>query len=165
MIAIFSFISITAPFWHIFSQKGVGDSFLGFKTIRSFLYTFGMHFALFGCSIFSFWAINIKSKTEKQIDNISKIKRNILNIIACTYCSVSIYYLLYTFIDTNSPYPDYYYEIAFIVGAIVVSVIILFFFNLQIKIRDRKDKFEKESEYFLGTALNFIDEINHSIIK
>ncbi|GAB1858150.1 hypothetical protein MHTCC0001_29870 [Flavobacteriaceae bacterium MHTCC 0001] len=85
------------------------------------------------------------------------------NLVGTAFCSISIYYLLYTLIDTNTPYPDYIYELAFIVTSILSSIFIVMLFRLQFKIKKKREEAEKESKEFINTALSFIDEINHSI--
>jgi len=104
IISIFSFICITSPFWHIFFEKGAGDGIFGFKSMRSFLYSFGTHFILFGCSVFLLMIINT------IIDN--KQLKYMGNLVGGGFCSVSIYYLMFVFFDMNTPYPDYVHELA-----------------------------------------------------
>lgn len=122
-LTLILFITSTSPFWHIFFEKGVDDGVFGFRSMRSFLYTFGTHFILFGISVFMFWILQLIPNLNDKIKRV-KIIGNTGVII---YCSVSIYYLLYVFVDTSNPYPDYYYEVAFVFTSLAISLLIYFY--------------------------------------
>jgi cell shape-determining protein MreD len=158
IIALLSFVCVTAPFWHIFYKEGANDGVLGFSSMRSFLYTFGVHFALFGCAVFLLLVVNRITDSNKRF-------RTVGNIIGGGFCSVAVYYLLYVFITKDDPFPDYMYEIAFIVTSVVFSVLIVLVFRLQFRAKQKQLQEREASKVFIDTALGFIDEINHTIVK
>ena len=159
LIAILIFVSVTSPFWHIFYERGASDGIFGFRTMREFLYSFGTHFILFGCSLFIFWFIYLLRDIDKKL-------RSIGNVVAGMFCSVSIYYLLYIFVYTSDPrYPDSFYEIAFTTGAVLSSLTIYLIFNYHRVNKLKIIKREAEAKKFEATALKFIDEINKSLLK
>lgn len=155
------FVSSTAPFWHIFFELGKQDGIFGFMTMRSFLYAFGVHFILFGFSIFMFWILQLIPDLSKKIETIKKIG----NIGAFMYCSVSLYYLLFIFVDKKKPYPDCYYEVASICFSLLSSFVIYKMFNFSDKMREYNRKKQIENEKFIRTSLEFINELNENIIK
>ena len=158
VISILAFICITLPFWHIAFEEGAEDGIFGFTSMRAFLYSFGTHFTLFSCSVFLLLIINVFVDADKQLKTIS-------NIIGGGFCSVSVYYLLFVFITRHKPFPDYAYEIAFISTSILASIVIVKIFKLQFKLRKKIIEDRKASKAFINTALNFIDEINETLVK
>ncbi len=163
LIGVLILVSITSPFWHIFFERGASDGIFGFKSMRTFLYSFGTHFILFGCSLFLFWFIYLSLNLEKRLKRIG-------NLVAGLFLSVSIYYLLFIFIDTsNSPYPDSYYEIAFSLGAIFSSIIIYLIFERKEKLNQIKTRKEKLNNYYnkiyLSKREKEIAEMLHSGIN
>lgn len=153
MVAI---IAATSPFWHIFYEKGASDGVFGFKTMRTFLYSFGTHFILFGCSLFFFWFI---SKVKSDDKNLIRVG----NTVAGLFCSVSLYFLLFVFLPSNSPYPKYVYQIAFIVASISASAIVCLVFNYQRVVMIRRSEHEEESKVFINSTRSFIEEISNNI--
>ncbi len=158
VIALLSFVCVTAPFWHIFYKQGAEDGVFGFPSMRSFLYSFGVHFALFGCAVFLLLVVNRITDSNKRF-------RTVGNIIGGGFCSVAVYDLLYVFITKHDPFPDYMYEIAFITISILFSVLIVLVFQLQFRAKQKLMKEREASKAFINTALGFIDEINHTIVK
>ncbi|CAL2107478.1 conserved membrane hypothetical protein [Tenacibaculum sp. 190524A02b] len=155
-------ISITSPFWHIYFEKNATDGIFGFRSFRSFLYSFGTHFILFGFSVFMYWVLQLIPNLNDKI----KTAKYIANIGIGMYCAVSIYYLLYIFINTsNSPYPDYFYEIAFTSVSLLSSFIIYQVFKQLERTKEAVRKNEDERKKFVETSLEFIKEINESIAK
>ena len=158
IIALLSFVCVTSPFWHVFFEEEANDGRFGFSTMRSFLYCFGAHFALFGCAVFLLLVVNRITDSNKRF-------RTVSNIIGGGFCSVAVYDLLYVFITKEDPYPDYMYEIAFITTSILFSIVIVLVFQLQFKAKQKVIQDRKASKAFINTALNFIDEINETLVK
>lgn len=155
LLIMFSLSAITAPFWHIFFEKGADDGLFGFSSTRSFLYTFGTHYILFGLSMFTFWVIGFIPDKNLSVKRLSYM----INIL---FCSVALYYLFYVFIDSNSPYPDYVYEIANITCSLFISFLIFKLFN-NYRIKRLQEK--KEADEFVENAFSFINEVNKSLIQ
>ena len=129
----------------------------GFKSMRSFLYAFGTHFILFGFSVFMFWVFQL---IPSQDDLVKKIKR-IGNLGISVYCSVSIYYLIYIFIDkSNSPYPDYYYEIGVIFVSLFATYVLYRIFKFMGEVREINTLHRKENEDFMKKGMEFIDMLD-----
>ena len=155
LILLFSISAITSPFWHIFYERGADDGVFGFSSMRSFLYTFGSHYILFGASVFMFWLIGfIKDK--------GKFFNYFVSSIAILFSSVSLYYLVYIFIPSNSPYLDYMYEICILACSIAISLAIFFLFQFY---RSSKLQEKKETDEFISNSFRFIDEVNNALIK
>ncbi|WP_299676368.1 hypothetical protein [uncultured Tenacibaculum sp.] len=153
-------VSASSPFWHIKFSKGMKDGIFGFSSLRSFLYSFGTHFILFGASIFFFWILHLIPNINKKVKKIKLI--GFLGI--GLYCSVSIYYLLYVFIDTsNSPYPDYYYEIAFIFVSFLSSYIIFKVFNFLNYVNNVKYDREEKTKKIIDYSIEFINEASKKL--
>ncbi len=90
--------------------------------------------------------------------------KSIGNLGAGLYCSVSIYYLLYVFIDTtNDPYPEVFYEIAFITLSIVSSFLIYKIFKFFEEVKEENRKKQIANDKFVKTSLELLGEINKTI--
>jgi len=153
-------ISASSPFWHIEFSKESEETFLGFYNFRNFLYSFGTHFILFGASVFFFWILYLIPDLD---DTIKKIKK-IGNIGIGLYCSVACYYLFYIFVDpSNSPYPDYYYEIAVILVSLVTSFLIYKIFNFMSYINNLKIERDADTKKIIQLSKEFIDEASKKL--
>lgn len=162
LLALLLLTSASSPFWHIKFPSNTSDGIFGFTSLRSFLYTFGTHFILFGASIFFFWILHLIPNINKKI----KIVKKIGHLGVGLYCSVSCYYLLYVFIDSsNSPYPDYYYEIAFIVTSIIVSFIIYKVFNFFEYLNKLKYERDKKTDNIIKLSQDFINEASKKLVN
>ncbi len=162
LLVLLLLISSSSPFWHIKFSKKASDGIFGFSTMRSFLYSFGTHFVLFGASIFFFWILHLIPNID---DRIKKIKR-IGNLGVGLYCAVSCYYLLFVFIDSsNSPYPDFYYEIAFITISIIVSFIIYRIFRFLSYLKTLEEERQSNSKNIIKLSRDFINEASKKLIN
>lgn len=103
----------TAPFWHIWADRGSTDEFMDFPNLRRFLSAFGTYFAFFCSSSFFFW---IKNFIDPQYIKIIRI----INVLGGTFLSISIYFLLWVFIP-YSDFPSYVYDIVFAIAAVFIA--------------------------------------------
>ena len=113
IIGLTVLLGATAPFWHMWADKSSADEFIGFRNFRQFLYAFGIYFAFFCASSFFFW---IKHFIDPQYQSVVKI----INILGGIFVSISAYFLLWVFIPV-SDFPDYVYEIAFVLTAVFIA--------------------------------------------
>jgi len=162
LLVLLLLVSASSPLWHIKFSRNVDDGIFGFPTMRSFLYSFGTHFILFGASIFFFWILHLIPNINKKIKRIKVIG----NLGVGLYCSVSCYYLLYVFIDSsNSPYPDYYYEIAFVTVSIVISIIIYKVFDFFTYLNTLKHERDESTKNIINYSMDFINEASKKLIN
>ncbi|MEN1784655.1 MAG: hypothetical protein AAGF77_05890 [Bacteroidota bacterium] len=127
--------------------------------MRSFLYSFGTHFALLGSSLLTFWVVY-------QVEFASRLVKKAVIYFCGLYFSIAVYYLLFVFIDTTvSPYPDYVYELAFIATALGAAFATSLLFKYSKKIKIQRQQREVEAKRFEQNALQFIEEVNSSFIK
>lgn len=160
MIFLLVFLSSTSPFWHIKFEPGVKNGVFGFSSLRSFFYTFGTHFILFGASVFFMWILHL----IPNVDELTKKVKKIGYIGVLIYCSVSIYYLLYVFIDTsNSPYPDSYYEFTFILLSMIGAGLTYKVFRLFEYVKTQRAIKEKDTEEFINSSLELMDELKKGL--
>lgn len=162
LLVLLLLISASSPFWHIEFSKEAKDGVFGFPTMRSFLYSFGTHFILFGASIFFFWILYLIPNIDEKIKRVKKIG----NLGIGLYCAVSSYYLLFIFIDSSiSPYPDYYYKIAFTVVSIIVSFIIYKIFHFFSYVNTLKEERNTATKNIIKLSRDFIDEASRKLIN
>lgn len=162
LLVLLLLTSASSPFWHIEFPKGKNDGVFGFSSMRSFLYSFGTHFVLFGASIFFFWILHLIPNID---DRIKKVKR-IGNLGVGLYCAVSCYYLLFVFIDSsNSPYPDSYYKIAFALISIMVSFIIYRIFRFLSYLKMLEEERQSNSKNIIKLSRDFINEASKKLIN
>lgn len=113
IVGVLVLIGATAPFWHIWFDQKSTQKFMGFPSIRVFLYSFGTYFAYFCFSLFVLWVKNFIDPRYKKVIRV-------VNVVTGVFLAISIYFLLWVFL-LYGDFPKYVYTIAFAVIAVVIT--------------------------------------------
>jgi len=151
-------IAATSPFWHIFFSKSDRVKFINFTNVRRFLYSFGNHFALFGCSIFLLFVKNYIAEEFRAI-------KSFISVIGGLFLAISIYFLAWCF-KPSSLYPNWVYEVSFVVAGLVSAIAAYNLSKISFKMFLEKRKntrnflsyiFEVRNEHYPNVAMRSLD--------
>ena len=148
-ISLFMAISITSPFWGVFTNPNSTVKFLGFKNVDSFLYSFSNQFTLFSISLFSLWILNFINEKNKNIKKIATC------IFGC-FLAISIHYLLWIFLplkDFHIIYNQGFLIIGGILGAYLfyklINITFYIISNLESNIKNLTSKIRNLTNFIV----------------